>query len=204
MPILTKRASVDLGNRSIRFSEFPSLVQAHLDLVEGTARLEETGRTLRSTNFPGVELVSFIRDVCIWGGWPEIYDSVKRYNSVEHVRAAFIDADRALEQRPPNLDSAMKSINRIKYLGKPSFASKHLRFLRPDVCPVLDSMFGEDLGYACDVQGYVTLADDIRKLARKLEQQEIENPRERPGGTWFVGDVDMALFAWVRRQRGHW
>lgn len=204
MPIEVRRASVVVGHGSLPYREFPGLLQAHLDVVADTDVLERSGHRLLSTGFPEVELVEFIRAVCRWGGWAGIAGRVRRDNTTDQIRAAFTRAGQELGRRSPDLALAMGAINRIKGLGKPSYASKQLRFLCPERCPILDNMFAKDLGYTYDVDGYAELADDLAMLARALEANAIPNPRDRPNGRWFAGDVDMALFAWVRRERGEW
>jgi hypothetical protein len=47
----------------------------------------------------------------------------------------------------PPRRAALAAVNQLCCLGRPSFASKHLRFLRPEHCPVLDSVLATTLGY---------------------------------------------------------
>ena len=93
--------------------------------------------------------------------------------------------------------SALRAVRQVRHLGL-SFASKHLRLLRPDVCPVLDSTLSEKLGYPLDSRGYQRFTDDCQKLAALLNRLGVPNPLGREGGRWFVADVEMALFVYVK------
>jgi hypothetical protein len=79
-------------------------------------------------------------------------------------------------------------------IGAPSFASKHLRFLRPDVCPILDSVIAGNLTYASTSAGYAQYAADCLEIARVLENNGVPNPVLR-SDRWRAADVDMALYA---------
>jgi len=79
-----------------------------------------------------------------------------------------------------------------------SFASKHLRLLRPDLCPVLDNILSEKLGYPLNTRGYRRFAKDCRRAARVLERHGVSNPLGRDGGAWFAADVEMAFYVHVK------
>lgn len=74
-----------------------------------------------------------------------------------------------------------------------SFASKHLRFLRPDICPAFDSVLRQALPYRFDANGYSDFAQDSASLAHVLATNQIPNPY-RANGVWFVADVEAAIF----------
>jgi Holliday junction resolvase RusA-like endonuclease len=102
-----------------------------------------------------------------------------------------------LAANPSRVGRALGEVNKLHILGTPSFASKHLRFLRPDVCPVFDSVLREALPYSFDADGYDRFATDCTQLSDILRARGIENPRERQHGQWFAADVEAALFAHV-------
>ncbi len=80
-----------------------------------------------------------------------------------------------------------------------SFASKHLRFLRPDICPVFDSYLHDALPYTLDASGYSDFANDCAWLAHQLGANQIPNPRQRAGGVWFAADVEGAIYMLATR-----
>jgi hypothetical protein len=97
---------------------------------------------------------------------------------------------------------ALHEINRIKHLGRSSFASKHLRFLRPDVCPILDSIISGMLNYEFNARGYGQLSKDCLRVAKVLQAVGIPNPMHRDQGSWYAADVEMALFAYLKGLQG--
>lgn len=204
MPIRICERSVLLRGQQVPFRAFPRLLTDHLDTVYGTEELERAGRALRQRAFPLHMLLPFIPDVCTWGGYAGIAARIERRNTGVTIRRHFKRASALLSEGHPGLASAMRELNEICDLGKPSYSSKHLRFLYPEYCPILDSMFAQDLMYSYDPAGYEELAHDFQQLATTLRSAGIKNPRRRPAGSWFAADVDMALNAWVRHSRGHW
>jgi hypothetical protein len=105
----------------------------------------------------------------------------------------------ALASRKPDYKFALREIRRLRFLGL-SFASKHLRLLRPDVCPVLDSVLSEHLGYPLNVAGYKRFSDDCLRLSGWLHECKVHNPILREDGRWFAADVEMALSVHVKEQ----
>jgi hypothetical protein len=96
------------------------------------------------------------------------------------------------------LVDALTHVDKLRFLDV-SFASKHLRFLRPDICPVFDSILHDALPYKFDAGGYSDFAKDCESLARVLAANQIRNPRQRPGGAWFVADVEGAVYMLATR-----
>lgn len=72
-------------------------------------------------------------------------------------------------------------------------------FLRPDVCPILDTTISQSLGYVLDEHGYKQLSDDCLRIADALQQCEVNNPMGRESERWFAADVEMALFAYLSK-----
>ena len=93
----------------------------------------------------------------------------------------------------------MKKMDEVKGLDV-SFASKHLRLLFPEYCPVLDSILSCRLGYALTADGYGAFARRCTDLAVELDQARVVSTF--PGRThWRPADVEAALFAWVNGWR---
>ena len=185
-------------NAMLPLQDFPHLVETHLSRISHTIQLETAGKQLAASDFPKVELEGFILRVCTWGGYAGIAGRVFNQNDPRHIRHQFIQAASFLNGTSTDIQGALESLNQIRQLGTPSFASKHLRFLRPDICPVLDSK-NVTLGYSFNPKGYRQFAQDCARIAHALEVHAIENPIKRPHRTWFVGDIDMAIFAHLNK-----
>ncbi len=178
-------------------SNFPRLVQRHLDNEPRTRGIEEQAKVLVAANFPEDELKAFIRQVCEWGNRQGIPSRVFNQNDPSEIRERFINAINALGSDEPNIQAAFCEITQIRQLG-PSFGSKHLRFLRPEVCPALDDKFiSRQLGYALNASGYKRFSDDCLEIAEILQQRGISNPF-RENGKWLAADVEMALYAHLK------
>jgi hypothetical protein len=160
-------------------------------------QLEIFGQELLVYDFPVDKLEQFIRQVCSWGGYSGIAGRIFNHNSPIDIRQRFIEAAHILSQEPTDTKAALREINTIKGLGTPSFSSKHLRFLFPETCPILDSV-NKSLGYTFNTEGYEQLVKDCATIADALEKAAISNPMNRPNNIWFAGDVDMALFAYLK------
>jgi len=175
---------------------FTELVECHLRNVPNTRELEHEASHLCDTGFAEKQLAEFIRKVCEWGGYAGIAGRVlnEMNNPPSTIPRQFIKAAEVLNSDVPDIQGAWYALNHIKHLG-PSFASKHLRFLRPDVCPVLDGIISQ-LGYAMNSNGYKQLSDDCLRIAKALQQYAISNPMNRESGRWFAADVEMALYAY--------
>jgi hypothetical protein len=102
----------------------------------------------------------------------------------------FCGAWELLEARGP-ASNALQILNRINGLGRPSFASKHSRFLDPHRCPVLDSVLSGTLRYRLDAAGYQAFCNDCYSVAVACPNQS------EPVGSIAFGaaDVEMAIFS---------
>ena len=181
---------------------FTGLVERHPQ-IEETVLLETEARRLLMPDFTRQQLSDFIRGVCEWGGYPGTAERVLKQNAWPEIRRQFGNAIAALSLEPPDAKSALYALRRVRHLG-PSFASKHLRLLRPDVCPVLDNTLSKKLGYSLDSRGYRRFSADCLQVARLLERLGVRNPVGRQGGKWFAADVEMALFVCVKEiSRGY-
>ena len=198
--------AVEITNKTIIIglvlqpSDFTRLVKHHLDEVENTRELEHEASRLCAADFAEEQLTSFIRGVCKWGNYPGIAGRVlkSKNNTLPVIQRQFISATNALNSDIPDVQGALREINQIRGLGRPSFASKHLRFLRPDVCPVLDRTISKHLQYPLDEYGYKQFSDDCLRIAETLQQHGVSNPMGRESGKWFAADVEMALFQYLR------
>ena len=176
--------------------DFTGLINKRHSEIEETVSLETEARQLLVSGFSEQQLRDFIQNVCRWGGYPGIAGRVLGKNPFPEIQRQFTNAIDALASDRPDIQGALCEIIRIQHLGL-SFASKHLRFLRPDICPVLDSTLSYKLGYLPDVCGYRRFSDDCLRVAEMLEQYGVSNPVGRDDGEWFAADVEMALFVHV-------
>lgn len=183
--------------RRFKLADFPDLVRAHLKNVPNTAEWEQLGQTVLDSEFEFEGLKKFIRNVCYWGGFAGVGGRVIKNNSCEVIIEKFRVARGYMTQEKPDKANALQAINELKGLGTPSFASKHLRFLWPQFCPVLDSNTTK-LGYDFTPEGYAKFAEDCEAIAKALMDRKIENPIGERSDQWFVSEIDMALFAQLR------
>jgi hypothetical protein len=197
MSLSIRTDSVLVGEQKIRARQFTGLVEVHLAKVPGTRSLEDEAVGLIRQDFAPLDLSHFIRGVFKWGGHYE--RAGRTLYSENHVNPELQPRFRAaaafLGGPVADVCAALIELNHIKGLGEPSFASKHLRFLCPRFCPVLDSVVAAGVGYERSVVGYGQWSAESAAAARHLEHCAVRNPMGRPGGAWFAGDVDMAIFA---------
>jgi hypothetical protein len=179
-------------------SSFPDLIQQHPQGVEVALALEAKGRTLSSGNLSRKRLSDFIQSVCEWGGYPKTAERLVQGNPWASIREQFGRAIAALEGKRPNVRFAVRELCRLRYLAV-SFASKHLRFLKPEVCPVLDGILSQKLGYPLNPRGYGRFSSDCQQVADVLQEAQVENPFSREAGAWFAAEVEMALYVHVKK-----
>lgn len=175
-------------------NRFGVLAAEHKRRFANTTSVEVMAKRVREEGFRESDLEPFITAVCGWGGYAGIGARILRRNQSQKLSAALRDANALLESFPPDVEGALTRLNSLHSLGTPSFASKHLRFLRPDICPVLDSVLRDALPYSFDPEGYAEFADDCGSIGTMLQKQGLENPWERNAGTWFAADVEAALY----------
>jgi len=181
--------------------DFSHFVKLHLELVPNTRKLEIEAEKLVAENFPQPQLEAFVRSVFEWGGYHQ-YSTANLDKVLEKLNSRpFLDAMNALNSPFPGIEGAIFRITRLPGLGI-SYGSKHLRFLRPDICPVLDSVIRCEFGYSEDSSGYYLYQRDVMETAMVLEQSKIDNPLFRIDNRWFAADVDMALFAYLQQRSG--
>lgn len=175
--------------------DFPAAITRHRLEYPDTDLWEQSGKALVESEFQESDLARFIRQVCRWGGYYGIAGRVRKYNQPHIIGTAFRAASGSLANNDPG--AALRNINAIKGLGRPSFASKMLRFLDPQQCAVLDSVIAKHTGHAETVDGYVLFLRDCANAAQSLNANEANNPA-RGDGKWLVADIEGALFAHIQ------
>jgi hypothetical protein len=138
-----------------------------------------------------------MKKVAEWAGktGPRVVLGQVLKGSKTQIESNVRDAIAQLRSDKPNLVAALKKMNEVDGLGI-SFASKHLRLLFPEYCPVLDSILSCRLGYALTADGYGAFARRCTEIAGELNRAQIASTF--PGRTdWRPSDVEAALFAWV-------
>ena len=149
MPLRDK----DMDTFDLKLKDFPDYVGRHLKNAPETRDLEREGCHLWDCKYEALALREFIRNVCYWRGYIAIAGRITQGNPREHVIEQFRKSVAILSSRKPNVEDALEALVRIQDLGV-AFASKHLRVLCPQLCPVLDSILEKETGYARNRRGY--------------------------------------------------
>lgn len=187
---------------AIPYADFPVLLAAYLKQNPSTPEVEQLGLALRASDpMKWDDLEAFMKKVGEWAGktGPRvILGQVLRGNTIEIGRKVR-DAIAHLRSAKPDPVAALEEMDKVKGLDV-SFASKHLRMLFPEYCPVLDSILSCRLGYAPTADGYGAFARRCTAIAGELNRTQITSTF--PGRTdWRPSDVEAALFAWVNGWR---
>lgn len=189
-----------LHQHHLNLVDLPKGVNAHLAQCPTTLQLESDGEAIRLRS-PQANPAQFVFDVCRWGNWAGIGARVFTHNTVQHVdiqlQAACTELATTVNQS--SLIAAIRQVNKINQLGSPSFASKHLRMLRPDACAVLDSIVATKCGYPQSAEGFADYSTTCSQIAVAAQEAGISNPM---GAVWRVGDVEMSIFAHLRGWSG--
>jgi len=179
------------GTVKIKWQEMARLKSLHQTYVTTTAQLEIIGSLLGQTDFPEHHLRQSIEHVCGWGCYQGIAGRVLQSNPIDKIQKAFRCAWAASDA-----EKAMRSLKQIKGFGV-SFASKHLRMLRPEVYGVLDSILwnvGGEIGTLHKPESYGAFCRGLTLVAKKYKETEWGSQES----LWRVADVEMALFAKCR------
>ncbi|WP_421736581.1 hypothetical protein [Caulobacter sp.] len=182
----------------IRFSATPEemrlLLEAHEAEFTKTKAVESQAREALEDGLTAQQAMDLIRAVCEWGKYAGIAGRVRARNSPEtillRIREALSLVDAGL------VGEAVFRIAKLKGLG-PSFASKALRFLRPDKAVVLDSVISEGLGFARDLPGYNAFLMECVRIGELMNVPDQPNPAPS-NRVWRPCDVEMAIYAKLR------
>ncbi|MEL7667270.1 MAG: hypothetical protein AAGU73_03585 [Actinomycetota bacterium] len=195
--LFSAHVSFDVGG--IDLDAFPAVMEQYLLRTRHTLELEGVAMRLVQRGFPEDDTAHFVRAVCRWGGYPGIAGRVLKSNDAHKIRRALLGAVDALAEGDGHAPRrALESINAIRGLGTPSFASKHLRFLDPATCPVLDRLVARNYGYPLTPHGYELYATDCGNIARALRVAGKANPVPTRTNSWAAADVDAVLFALIK------
>jgi len=186
---------------TIPLDDFASLALRHSKTDINTAGVEDEGRRLVRADFPENMCAEYVRSVSRWGGYSGVGGRVIKGNTPSAISEALRHANVALQTASPDLESALRVVNRLKGLGTPSFASKHLRFLAPRLCPVFDDYLRVLLPYSFGPRGYAAWAEDCSVLAAALTRRRAVNPWPGRDGDWYAADVEAAIYQWARNRR---
>jgi len=181
----------------VPFARFEGLAKEFAQKNPKTLEVEASGRRLLAARFPEADIGYFVRAVSAWGGYEGIAGRILRRNSTLQLRTAFQEASSQITSEIPNVPAALAALNKLSGLGTPSFASKHLRFLFPEYCPVFDSILQEALPYSFDPRGYGEFARDCCTLAKELSQRAIISPWPERNRVWVAADAEAALYTYV-------
>lgn len=165
-----------------------------------TLEVESLGRKLRgSKQVTSAQVDSFIRSVCDWGGGSRVYGRLQQLNreNPAQVASGFREIIALLRDKNVDRAEALITMNRIKGLGSPSYASKHLRMLKPEQFVVLDSWIHNKLEVPLNPASYkdfCTACEDAATIMN--EHSKIPCPFAK---AWRAADVEVAIFQTVRR-----
>ena len=180
---------------SFDLASFPEMIKSHGDDFQDTLEIEERYKYLIDTPITNFDSISnYIKEVCRWGNYPGVSGKVLKNNSKEKILAVFEDVRTILKNDNPDLAMALSRVNTLYGLGTPSFASKHLRFILPEMCPVYDRILTSVLPYSFDPTGYFQFAKDCQSISNQLCTKRIQNPI-RDAIVWYASDVEAAIFS---------
>lgn len=172
--------------------------------------LEERGARLAGQPFLEVAPTDYVREILSWGAGKN--DPRMKFEA-GLGNVALIEIIRQVVAEVENPRQAISAALQIPGFGL-TYASKLLRFLRPEIHASLDgrirgAMLKAGLlpkihdSYAGSmVDGYVAFQAFCVALCTQLEEGRIERPgctliSGRTRSAWRVADVEMALFAWA-------
>ena len=190
---------VEFEGQAIAWDQFPSLLMAHLAKCSDTPEAEAAGAAFVADPSER-NAVTLIYRTCYWGGsnGPRILPQIIKNNDPSDLAFHFSEALDALRAGHGlrELIVALENVNKIHYLGQPSFASKMLRMLDGDHCGVLDSLVSGAAKYPLDQMSFALYSVTLQDIARELDGRGIANPRGFE--KWRAADADAAIFAKIR------
>lgn len=134
--------------------------------VDATTRqVERSGSGIRGTVSPA-DALRFSEQVCDWGRGKRVWANMQRHNNNAQTLGAELAA--WLSGAEETLDPAVAVRPGIGISGLGiSFASKHLRMMKPTRFPVLDAVLSEGLGFALNPNGYALFTECLRDFKHK-------------------------------------
>lgn len=188
------------------FELLNEFLQDETDAWCSTTEIERFAGNLISEGFDDEASVQeFVKKVCKWGG-SQGNRVLRKIESrdFDEVATAFGDAVQILESAIGNVDrerrvvAALKRVKQIYGLDV-AFASKHLRFLCPRLCPVLDSVISDRTIFSVwrltDYGKFSTYCVDV---AQALTEVGIKHPISSRQGMWYAADVEAAIYWYLR------
>jgi hypothetical protein len=169
-----------------RFSE--SAIRSASALFEKeykNSQLLEKRGALLSLNSSFDDFLSFSQAVCIWGGGERVWGNLLRHHGSEKL-SKMLKSWLVYARSSQEDEEAIAMGENIKGLGV-SFASKHLRMLKPDRYAVLDDVLQQGLGIALNPRGYRLFMSALRLFRDRHEPQ------------MRVANIEAALFLLVRQ-----
>jgi hypothetical protein len=184
---------VQLGRYELADHDVPDRIRRHRIEYPDTEVLEHAAAHLAQVDFGPAASLRFLRQVCRWGGYYGIAARVRNDNPPEELIGQALKA--AWQQlEDGSAVRALYQVNQLKGLGRPSFASKLLRFLAPRRAAILDAVICQGTGFPPSLAGYGQLIAACRHAAEQLVAAGIFNP-VRPDGAWYVADIEAAFYA---------
>lgn len=181
----------------IPLERFSDLMRVFLRNAPDTLDLENFAMVLKQHDFQDQDQVcKFVQRVCGWGNYSGIGGRVLQNNTPEQIATTFRRATIVLEQQEPDIGDALQIVKELNGLAC-SFASKHLRMLFPNLCPVLDSIISERMFYTSDIEGYRIFGTVCTMTAGFLTNEAIPHPIEARQGTWYPADVEASIYAFL-------
>jgi len=157
----------------------------------------EAGLTQKASDIGYLEPGDLL-EIAIWGGDEErhqlgtqICQNNTYQDVVQHTREAINNLNTP--------GDALRSMMRVTYVG-PSYGSKALRCVCPEkhaafdthVRKALKNMLPEMTNRETEVIGYIGFLEICSRL-REL----VNVPGPRSGGSWYIADIEMALFQYA-------
>ncbi len=186
------------GIQIVRFEatadQMRQLVVAHRESFPKTEQIELEALRALEAGLARPLAMALIESVCAWGNYAGIAGRVRVRNSASEISARLSEAIERSDQG--RFGEGVNCIAELRGLGF-SFASKVLRFLRPDHAVVLDSVISEGLGFARNVAGYDAFRAECARIADLLNAPTQPNP-DPSNRAWRLFDVEMAIYAKFR------
>jgi hypothetical protein len=179
-----KGSSLNFCGLKLSYSALINGARLVRDEFLGIDDLEALGRSMG----PGSnhqELIDFSNQVCIWGGGERVWGNLNRFHQHDELARIYLSwFSQARITTDP--EEAIQEGLAIKGLGV-SFASKHLRMLKPDEFAVLDDVLSVGLGFALNVKGYGLFMRSLRNFI------EVNNL------SLSISEVEAGIFFLVRQ-----